>query len=71
MPIHLYYYEGYSIKEIAEIMEVPVGTIGTRLSRGRKLLEKMIGGIDKNAYESIGFATTLEEIEQYIINMIK
>lgn len=26
---------------------------------------------DKNAYESIGFATTLEEIEQYIINMIK
>ena len=60
-----------SLMNFIQSMEVPVGTIGTRLSRGRKLLEKMIGGIDKNAYESIGFATTLEEIEQYIINMIK
>ena len=35
-----------SLMNFIQSMEVPVGTIGTRLSRGRKLLEKMIGGID-------------------------
>lgn len=37
--IHLYYYEGYSIKEIASILRIPSATVGTRLSRGRKLLK--------------------------------
>lgn len=37
--IHLYYYEGYSIKEIAGILKLPAATVGTRLSRGRKLLK--------------------------------
>ncbi len=37
--IHLYYYEGYSIKEIAAILRLPVATVGTRLSRARKLLK--------------------------------
>ncbi len=37
--IHLYYYENYSIKEIAEILALPSATVGTRLSRARKMLE--------------------------------
>ncbi len=37
--IHLYYYESYSIKEIAQILNLPAATVGTRLSRGRKLLK--------------------------------
>ena len=44
IPIHLYYYEGYSIKEISEILEEPTATVGTRLARGRKQLKKIIGG---------------------------
>lgn len=40
--IHLYYYENYSIKEIAEILSLPSATIGTRLSRARKTLEKLL-----------------------------
>ncbi len=40
--IHLYYYENYSIKEIAEILSLPAATVGTRLARARKMLEKSL-----------------------------
>ena len=42
IPIHLYYYEDYSIKEIAKILHTNPATIGTRLARGRKHLKEMI-----------------------------
>ena len=38
----LHYYEGYSIREIAQIMNVPEKTVSTRLSRGRKVLKEML-----------------------------
>ena len=44
LPIHLHYYEGYAIKEIARILGEKPATIGTRLARGRELLR--IGGIE-------------------------
>lgn len=42
--IHLHYYEGYSIKEIAAITKQPAATVGTQLARGRKLLKNMLKG---------------------------
>lgn len=36
----LFYVEEYSLKEIARITNVPVGTVKSRLSRGRKQLRK-------------------------------
>ncbi|RDY26722.1 RNA polymerase sigma factor [Romboutsia weinsteinii] len=39
IPIVLYYIEGYSIEEIKEILDIPEGTVKSRLSRGRKLLK--------------------------------
>ena len=36
--------EGFSYKEIAEMMECPVGTVMSRLYRGRRLLKKSLHG---------------------------
>lgn len=40
--IHLYYYEGYSIKEIARLLALPSPTVGTRLARGRQRLRQLL-----------------------------
>lgn len=41
--IHLYYYEEYSLKEIADILSINENTVRTRISRGRQLLKKYLG----------------------------
>jgi RNA polymerase sigma factor (sigma-70 family) len=46
IPIHLHYYEGYSMQEIAEIMQAKPATVGTWLARGRLLLKEKIGGLE-------------------------
>jgi RNA polymerase sigma-70 factor (ECF subfamily) len=40
--ILLYYYEDYSISEISNILNIKESTIGSQLSRGRKLLKSML-----------------------------
>ena len=40
--VHLYYYEDYSVKEIAEILNMKETTIQTRLMRARQKLKDML-----------------------------
>lgn len=38
--IHLYYYEDYAVREIADILKLSESNVKTRLSRGRAMLKK-------------------------------
>ena len=40
--VHLYYFEGYATKEIAEILHSRPNTVSSRLSRARALLAKAL-----------------------------
>lgn len=42
--IHLYYYEGYSIKEISEILNCKESAVKMRMKRGRELLKMNMEG---------------------------
>jgi len=39
----LYYYDDYSVNEIAEILDIPTGTVKSRLSRVREILKMKLG----------------------------
>jgi RNA polymerase sigma-70 factor (ECF subfamily) len=38
----LYFMEDFTYQEIAEVLEVPIGTVRSRLHRGRKMLQKTL-----------------------------
>lgn len=40
--IHLYYYENYSVKEIAELLDQSCTAVTTQLARGRKKLKEKL-----------------------------
>ena len=41
-PVHLYYYEGYSQKEIAEILGLRLTAVQTRMQRARAILKEVL-----------------------------
>lgn len=51
----LFYLEQMSIKEIADILVIPVGTVKSRLSYGRSCLKKVVDEYEKKNGQSIDF----------------
>lgn len=41
-PLYLFYYEDYAVKEIAELLRLPVNTVKTNLRRGREELKRAL-----------------------------
>lgn len=41
-PLILFYFEEKSYEEISDILRMPVGTVGTRISRGKALLREVL-----------------------------
>lgn len=48
LPIVLYYFEELQVQEIANLLGVSIETVKVRLHRGRKRLEKLLGGEETN-----------------------
>ena len=44
LSLHLYYFLGYSVNEIARTLDTAPGSIKTRLYRGRNMLRQVLGG---------------------------
>ena len=47
MAMILFYYEQYSLKEIADVMECSVGTVKSRLNKAKQLMREMVNGYEK------------------------
>ena len=43
--LYFFYYEDYSVREIARLLGMPENTVKTNLKRGREALKKKVGGL--------------------------
>jgi RNA polymerase sigma-70 factor (ECF subfamily) len=60
--VELYYWESMSVNEIAEVVEIPPGTVQSRLARARDVLRREIERLPAN--EALR-RTTLEGFERW------
>ncbi|MBQ8382100.1 MAG: sigma-70 family RNA polymerase sigma factor [Clostridia bacterium] len=51
--IHLHYFEGYSVAEIADRLREPIGTVKWRLSEGRRIIRKDLGAMNERIDDTL------------------
>ncbi len=64
IPLSLFYLEDFSYKEISETLNIPVGTVMSRLSRGKKHLRKLLDDSQKTDKENIVPIANIQEKEK-------
>jgi RNA polymerase sigma-70 factor (ECF subfamily) len=69
--VALFYLEDYSCKEIAEILQIPMGTVRSRIFRGLAQLRQLIGlSVDEVAPETITEQANEEASECLVTSLV-
>ncbi len=61
--LELYYWEDLKAREIAEVLEIPLGTVKTRLRRARELLREQVEAMSKMT--PLPPTQTIDNLEQW------
>jgi len=65
--VELYYWEEFSVRETAEVVGVPEGTVKSRLSRARRLLSEHIESM-RDVPEALR-SQTIQDMEQWAVRL--
>ena len=63
--VHLHYFEGLSVSDIAKRMSLAEGTVKSRLSAGRDMIRKELGYVDKNNNNETLVEAVMRRVEEF------